>query len=84
MKKLRIWASVNLAMGILGIVFFILMLLALVDISHGEQDANLEWLFVRLGLLVIFFVIVATFIFSGLVLKHFRDKDDGEEPKLPR
>lgn len=76
MKKLRIWASVALTLGILGLIFLLLMFLALVDISHGEENVVGEWLIVRLGLLVIFFVIVAVFIGTGLVLKHFRDRGD--------
>ena len=82
MKKLRIWASVTLTLGILGLVFLLLMFLALVDISHGEQNVVAEWLIVRLGLLVIFFVIVATFICTGLVLKYFRDRSN-EDKVLP-
>ncbi len=75
MQKLRIWATVALTLGILGLVFLVLMVLALVDISHGEQDVVGEWLIVKLGLFVTFFIIVATFISTGLVLKYFRDKD---------
>ncbi len=78
MKRLRIWASVALTLGIVGLIFLLLMLLALVDISHGEADVADEWLVVRLGLLVIFFVIVAVFVGTGLVLKHFRDREDGK------
>ena len=78
MKKLRIWASVALTLGFVGLVFLLLMFLALVDISHGETDLAGEWLIVRLGLLVIFFVIVAVFVGTGLVLKHFRDREDGK------
>ncbi len=76
MKKLRIWASVTLTLAILGFVCLLLMFLALVDISHGEENVVLEWLVVRLGLLVILFVIVATFVCAGLVLKYFRDRDE--------
>jgi len=83
MKKLRIWASVTLTLGILGLVFLLLMFLALVDISHGEQDVVAEWLIVRLGLLVIFFVIVATFICTGLVLKYFRDRSNEDKVQPP-
>ncbi len=75
MRKLRVWATVALTLGILGLIALVLMVLALVDISHGEKDVANEWLIVRLGLFVTFFVIVATFISTGLVLKHFRDQD---------
>jgi uncharacterized membrane protein len=82
MKKLRIWASITLTMGILGLIALVLMFLALVDISHGEENVVGEWLIVRLGLLVIFFVIAATFICTGLIFKYFRDKDEqGNKPK---
>ena len=81
MKKLRIWASVALTLGILGLILLVLMVLALADISHGEADVTNEWLIVRLGLFVTFFVIVATFILTGLVLKHFRDRDEREKSK---
>jgi hypothetical protein len=84
MKKLRIWASVTLTLGILGLVVLLLMFLALLDISHGEADVVGEWLLVRLGLLVIFFVIVATFICAGLVLKYFRDRDEGKGGPGPK
>lgn len=83
MKKLRIWASVALTLGFVGLVFLLLMFLALVDISHGGENVVTEWLIVRLGLLVIFFVILAVFIGTGLVLKHFRDKEDEKGPTLP-
>lgn len=76
MKKLRIWASVALTLGFVGLIFLLLMFLALVDISHGETDLANEWLIVRLGLLVIFFVIVAVFVGTGLVLKNVRDRED--------
>jgi uncharacterized membrane protein len=84
MKKLRIWASVTLTLAILGLVSLLLMFLALVDISHGEENLVLEWLVVRLGIVVIFFVIVATFVCTGLALKYFRDrsKEAGREPPL--
>jgi hypothetical protein len=78
MKKLKIWASVALTLGFVGLVFLLLMFLALVDISHGETDVAGEWLIVRLGLLVIFFVIVAVFVGTGLVLKNVRDREDGK------
>jgi uncharacterized membrane protein len=73
-----------LTLGILGLVFLLLMFLALVDISHGEENVVGEWLIVRLGLLVIFFVIVATFVCTGLVLKYFRDRAKDEDRTLPR
>jgi len=76
MKKLRIWASVALTLGFVGLIFLLLMFLALVEISHGETDLANEWLIVRLGLLVIFFVIVAVFVGTGLVLKNVRDRED--------
>ncbi len=81
MHKLRIWASVALTLGILGFILLVLMVLALVDISHGEKDVTGEWMIVKLGLFVTFFVIVATFVLTGLVLKHFRDQDEREGPK---
>jgi NhaP-type Na+/H+ or K+/H+ antiporter len=81
MQKLRIWATVALTVGILGLITLFLMFLALVDISHGEENVTGEWLIVRLGLFVTFFVIIATFILTGLVLNYFRDKDKREGPK---
>ena len=83
MKKLRIWASVTLTLAILGLVSLLLMFLALVDISHGEENLVLEWLVVRLGILVIFFVIVATFVCTGLVLKYFRDRNEHDKGLPP-
>jgi uncharacterized membrane protein YhaH (DUF805 family) len=80
MKKLRIWASVTLTLGILGLVFLLLMFLSLIDISHGEENVVGEWLLVKLGLLVLFFVIVTTIIGTGLVFKHFRDKGERNRP----
>lgn len=84
MKKLRIWASVTLTLAVLGFVFLLLMFLALVDISRGEENVVLEWLVVKLGLVVILFVIVATLIGTGLVFKYFRDRDkkDGLRPPI--
>jgi len=81
MKKLRIWAFVSLTLAILALVLLALMFLALTDIYHGEQDASLEWGILRAGFLVIIFLIVATFICTGLVLKYFRDKDGKSAPK---
>ena len=82
MKKLRIWASVTLTLGILALVGLFFMHLALTDIYHGEENASLEWTILRLGFFVIFFLIVATFICTGLVFKHFRDQDEREGPKI--
>jgi NhaP-type Na+/H+ or K+/H+ antiporter len=81
MQKLRIWATVALTLGVLGLIALFLMFLALVDISHGEENVTGEWLIVRLGLFVTFFVIIATFILTGLVFKYFSDKDKREGPK---
>lgn len=83
MKKLRIWALATLTLAVLGLVSLLLMFLALVDISQGEENVVLEWLVVRLGLLVIFFAIVATFVCTGLVLKHFRDRDERAKSAKP-
>jgi predicted membrane channel-forming protein YqfA (hemolysin III family) len=82
MKKLRIWASVCMALAIAALVSLLFMHLALTDIYHGENDTSLEWTFLRLGFLVIVFLIVATFISTGLVFKHFRDLDEKEKPRL--
>jgi Kef-type K+ transport system membrane component KefB len=81
MQKLRIWATVALTLGILGLIALFLMFLALVDISHGEENVIAEWWIVRLGLFVTFFVIIATFILTGLVFNYFRDKEKREGPK---
>jgi uncharacterized membrane protein len=83
MKKIRIWASVTLTLAVLGLISLLLMFLALVDISHGEENVVLEWLVVRLGILVIFFVIVATFVCTGLVLKYFRDRNERDKGLTP-
>jgi len=80
-KKLRIWATVALTLAVLALVLLAMMILALTDISHGEQNDLTEWGIVRLGLAVIFFLIVATFICTGLVLKYFRDRSAPEGPK---
>jgi hypothetical protein len=82
MKKLRIWATVALTLAILALVLLLLMILALMDISHGEQNVMTEWGIVRLGLAVVFFLIVATFFCTGLVFKYFRDKS-GEDERKP-
>ena len=82
MKKLRIWATVALTLGILALVVLFLMHLALTDIYHGEEDACLEWAILRLGFFVIFFLIIATFVCTGLVLRYFRDKDEKKSPRI--
>jgi hypothetical protein len=51
------------------------------DISHGEANLAAEWGIVRLGLLVLFFLIVATFICTGLVSKYFSHRSDEERRK---
>jgi hypothetical protein len=81
MKKLRIWASITLTLAILAFILLVLMILALLDIAHGEQNVVTEWGIVRLGLLVLFFLIVASSVCTGLVLKYFRDKDPGAGSK---
>ena len=81
MKKLRIWATISLTLAILGLAALFLAHAALTDISHGEKDASLEWTFLRLAFLVILFLIVATIVCTGLVLKYFRDKDAEKERK---
>jgi len=75
MKKLRIWATVSLTLGILAMVVLLIAVAALTDIYHGQEDLTTEWTFLRLAFGVIFFLIVATVIFTTLVLKHFRDLD---------
>jgi hypothetical protein len=75
MKKLRIWATVSLTLGILAMVVLLVSVAALTDIYHGQEDLTTEWTFLRLAFGVIFFLIVATVIFTTLVLKHFRDID---------
>ncbi|MGB8957979.1 MAG: hypothetical protein WCC00_03090 [Candidatus Aminicenantales bacterium] len=80
MKKLRIWATVVLTLGILSLVLLFLMVLALADIYHGERNVTAEWGLLQLGFFVIFFLIIATFISAGLVLKYFRDRDDRKGP----
>jgi hypothetical protein len=79
MIKLRVWAGIALTLAILGLIVLFLMFLALVDISHGEEDLVLEWRIVKLGLFVIFFLIISTFICTGLVLKYFHDRNSGKD-----
>lgn len=81
MKQLRIWATVSLTLAILGLAALFLSFTALTDIYHGEKAASLEWTFLRLAFFVILFLIVATFVCTGLVLKYFRDKDAEKERK---
>ena len=71
MKKLRIWATVALTLGILSLVLLFLMVLALADIYHGEGNVSAEWGLLQLGFFVIFFLIIATSISAGRVLKRF-------------
>jgi Kef-type K+ transport system membrane component KefB len=77
MNKLRIWASVILTLGILGLIALVIMFLALVDISNGKENVVGEWLIVRLGLLAFFLVFFATIVFATLIIRYFRD---GERP----
>jgi ABC-type Na+ efflux pump permease subunit len=81
MKKLRIWATVTLSLAIAGLAALFLSFAALTDIFHGEKDVTTEWGILRLGFLVIVFLIIATFICTGLVLKYFRDSDERDKPK---
>jgi hypothetical protein len=81
MKKLRIWASITLTLAILAFILLIFMILALLDIAHGEQNVVTEWAIVRLGLFVLFFLVVASAVCTGLVLKYFRSRDQGAGPK---
>jgi hypothetical protein len=83
MKKLRVWAMISLTLGIAGLICLFFSFLALTDISHGEENAHLEWAILRLAFFVIFFLIIAIFICTGLVLKYFRDKDAERERKTP-
>jgi hypothetical protein len=52
-----------------------------VDIAHGEPNVVLEWGIVRLGLLILFVLVVASAVCTGLVLKYFHDKDRGAGAK---
>jgi len=79
MIKLRVWAGIALTLAILGLIVLFLMFLALVDISRGEEDLVLEWRMVKLGLFVIFFLIISTFVCTGLVLSYFRGKHSGKD-----
>lgn len=83
MKKLRVWATVALTLAILALLLLFLMYLALTDIYHGEENAITEWTILRLGFFVIFFLIIATFVCTGLVLRHFRDKDGPGSSRTP-
>jgi hypothetical protein len=78
MIKLRVWAGIALTLAILGLIVLFLMFLALVDISRGEEDLVLEWRMVKLGMFVIFFLIISTFICTGLVLNYIRDRESGK------
>jgi hypothetical protein len=75
MKKLRIWATVSLTLGILAMVVLLVAVAALTDIYHGQEDVTAEWMFLRLAFGVVFFLIVATIICTTLVLKYFRERD---------
>lgn len=79
MKKLRIWASVSLTLGILAMIVLLISVAVLTDIHRGQEDLILEWTFLRLAFGVIFFLIIATFICTTLVLKHFRDRDKTQD-----
>jgi len=83
MKKLRIWAAISLTLGIAGLISLLLSLLALADIYHGEENVSLEWGVVRLAFFVIFFLIIATFILTGLVFRHFRGREAEKERQIP-
>jgi uncharacterized membrane protein YhaH (DUF805 family) len=78
MNKLRVWATISLALAIAGLALMFFSFLALADIYHGEEDASLEWGILQLAFFVIFFLIVATFILTGLVFKRFHGKDSGK------
>jgi protein-S-isoprenylcysteine O-methyltransferase Ste14 len=84
MLKLRIWAITALTMAVMALVFLVLMFLSLVDISHGEEDVVAEWAIVKLGLVVVFVLILVTLVCTGLVLKYFKVKEKKErnEPSL--
>jgi hypothetical protein len=77
MKKLRVWASITLTLAILSFFLLIFMILALMDISNGDN----EWGVVGLGLIVLFFLVVSTFVCTGLVLKYFRNRSAEEKEK---
>jgi len=83
MKKLKIWATIAFVLGILALVLLLFMFLALADISHGEQDLNAEWGILRVGFFIIFFLIVATFVCTGLIFKYFRDRSDDDKLTSP-
>jgi len=75
MKKLRVWATAAKTLAILGSIALFLSFLALTDISHGEENANLEWGILQVAFFVILFLIIATFILTGVVFKQFRGQD---------
>jgi formate hydrogenlyase subunit 3/multisubunit Na+/H+ antiporter MnhD subunit len=83
MKKIRIWTTVSLTLAILGLITLFLSFAALADIYHGEEDVSLEWGVVRLAFFVIFFLIIATFILTGLVFRHFRGREAEKERQIP-
>jgi len=76
------WRGIALSRPGCGSILF-LSHAALTDIYHGEKDANLEWTLLRLALLVILLLIVATIVCTRLVLKYFRDKEAEKERKIP-
>jgi heme/copper-type cytochrome/quinol oxidase subunit 2 len=77
----KVWAAISATLGIAGLVFLSLATLALMGIYHGEKDANPEWALLRLAFLVIFVLIIAIFISTGLMAKYFRDR--GAEKDRP-
>lgn len=83
MLKLRVWATATLAMAIAALIVLVLMFMALVDISHGEENVVAEWAIVKLGLVVVFVLILVTIVCSGLVLKYFKDREEEKKTRPP-
>jgi heme/copper-type cytochrome/quinol oxidase subunit 2 len=78
MEKLRAWATAAKTLAILGSIALFLSFLALTDIFHGEENAKLEWGILKLAFFVILFLIITTFILTGMLFKHFRGQDPGK------
>ena len=62
MERLKLIASISVALGILSILCILLCCLALADIWQGEEDLSLEWQALRIGFLGIIIFYVSAFV----------------------
>ena len=72
MKSLKRNIIISMSLGILSFIAMVFSLLALIDISNGEADLNLEWKVLRVSALIYLMFFSFTVITFLKILKKLK------------